>query len=256
MPRLSVILPVYNGAATLARALQSIADQSHPADEVVVINDGSTDTTAEVIAAWADRLPLAVIENDPNMGLIRSLQRGTAIATGDHFVRLDADDVWRPDHLAHLVALKRRAPEAVLLAGRAELRREDGSVLGKSAAPSDEDVRAQMMWDNPLVHSAVAMEAAAYRSVGGYTGPRFAEDYDLWIRLLRHGSFACTDKVSVTYIVSDTSVSRINRQKALGIRLALQRRALRAFARRHPARALRTLPLVLARQCANRLGIA
>ena len=255
MLRTSLIMPVYNGATTLEKALASVAEQTHPVDEVVVVNDGSTDATSTNIDNWRNRLPLLVVENPQNLGLTHSLQLGVKSATGDLVFRLDADDIWFPEHAETLVSLALAHPRAVLFAARARIFDSTGKPIGVSATVAEEKVRAQLFWDNPLVHSAIAFDKDAYAAVGGYRGPIYAEDYDLWIRLLRYGQLAATDRVSVRYYVFDGSISRIKRKLALRTRLGLQLQAIRAFAERHPFIAARTLPVVLLRQLLNRINL-
>lgn len=255
-PRTSVILPVYNGAKTLNRALCSILSQTREIDELVIVNDGSSDSTDEIIDSWVNKLPIVKVTNSPNLGLTQSLRRGVEHASGNLLLRIDADDLWLENHVESIVALKRRSPDAILLAARAEMRAEvGGQRLGESLECDNTNVRRHLLWDNPLVHSAVAIDKSAYNRVGGYTGPTYAEDYDLWIRMLEKGKFECTDKISVVYMVSQTSVSRINRQNALKIRLGLQRKAVSAFGSRHPIAAAKTLAIVWLRQFFNKFGL-
>jgi GT2 family glycosyltransferase len=252
-PRISLVLPVYNGAETLDRALTSIAAQSHTLDEVVVINDGSTDATAEIIGTWEKRLPIVVVQNSHNLGLISTLQHGVARASGDLLLRLDADDAWLPNHVEIMVGLRKRYPDAVLYASRALIRTTGPKNDIESDTVDDDSIRAKLLWDNPLVHSAVAFDKQAYETVGGYVSPKYAEDYDLWIRLLRHGSFAFSDETTAEYYVLEHSASSIKREKSLNIRFGLQRQAIRAFARQHPVVAVCILPIVLLRQVLNKV---
>lgn len=256
MIRTSLIIPVYNGAVTLEKAFSSVAGQTHSIDEVVVINDGSTDATSSIIKSWQGRLPLVVVDHPQNLGLTFSLSHGAQYTTGDLIFRLDADDIWLPQHVETLVALALSNPSAVLFSTRAEICDAAGGSIGLSAVVTEANVRAQLLWDNPIVHSAIAFYKNGFDAVGGYRGPTYAEDYDLWIRLLRYGQFAGADRVSVRYHVFDGSTSRIKRQKALRIRLGLQFKAIIAFAERHPYSAARILPVVLVRQLLSRLNLA
>lgn len=250
--KLSVILPVYNGAPTLERALCSILAQTQPLDELVVVDDGSTDQTGVIITDWRKKLPIVSVHNEKNMGLTRALQRGMNIASGSLIFRLDGDDAWLPHHVETLVGLRSRDPHAVLYASRATNRAaRSGDCLGISAILKEGSVRAKLLWDNPIVHSAVAFDKQAYQAAGGYLGPTYAEDYDLWIRLLRMGRLASTNETTLDYFVSERSLSRIKRTNALNVRFGLQRRAIRAFAKRHPAAAACVLPMVILRQALN-----
>ena len=255
-PRTSVLLPVYNGASTLERAFASVASQTLPVDEVIVVDDGSTDKTAQILSRWQTLLPLIIIKNSKNLGLTLSLQKAAKRASGDIFLRVDADDEWLPNHCKALINLVSENRHAVLFSSLAEMCDPSGGSIGQSEAVNEKTIRRGLLWDNPLVHSSTAISKSAYHGVGGYLGPTYAEDYDLWIRLLKNGRFACTDLVTVRYFISEDSVSRIRRQRALSIRLRLQAKAIRAFFLRHPVSAFLMTFVVIARQSLNWLKLA
>ena len=95
-PAISVILPVYNGEKFLHRAIQSILHQSFPDFGLIIINDGSTDRTGEIIGFETD-LRIVYIKNEVNRGLIYSLNKGIDLAKGKYIARMDADDICLPE---------------------------------------------------------------------------------------------------------------------------------------------------------------
>jgi hypothetical protein len=107
--RFSVIIPTYNRAATVAEAVASVLAQSVAAAEIIVIDDGSRDATAEALAPFAGRIRLVRQEN---AGVSAARNRGIALATGDWVTFLDSDDLWLPHRLAVLAAAVEREPEA------------------------------------------------------------------------------------------------------------------------------------------------
>lgn len=249
--RLSLVLAVYNGEQTLERALASVFAQSYPLDEVVIVNDGSSDATSQIIARWNERLPITCLVNERNIGFLQALQRGIGAATGNVVFRLDADDEWFPHHVATIMGLRRNTPDAILYTCRAEIRNLVSGATRLSDALEDTTIRARLMWDNPLVHSATAFDKRAFDAVGGYQQAHYALDYDLWVRLLRDGKLAVSNTATVAYFVLPTSLSRISKRKALRIRLGIQLLAVRTFCRRHPLIAILILPITLARQLIN-----
>lgn len=244
----TVIIPVLNGANTIDRALNSILRQTHPVDQVVIVNDGSTDLTAECVAGWRDRLPILDVANSENKGIIYSLRRGVDESTGDLIFRLDADDAWLPDHCERLVNLASNDSGASLFAARTSLTSFEGIEVGLSAKISEGDIRARLMWDNPIIHSSVAFRRTAYDFAGGYRGPKYAEDYDLWIRLVGYGSFSFSAVPSVQYFISPFSASRIKRDQALSIRANLQLFAIKQFRVLSPVRAVVIFSIVWTRK--------
>ncbi len=226
----SIILPVYNAEATIELCLESIERQTVRPLEVIIIDDGSTDGTRNKIQRWISRLPIQIIGLEKNGGLIAALQEGVKSASGRLLVRVDGDDIWLPDHLSVLNQLSKENPNGVLFATRALFRDQDVTKEDKlSPSVTNESIRWALQWDNPLVHSAVAIDRQRYFSVGGYKGPKHAEDYSLWIRLTASGEFVGSAKVTVIYNVSPNSVSRIARAKSLATRMQLQLDAISAF---------------------------
>ncbi len=130
-PRLSVVLPNYNHARLLPRALAALAAQQRQADEILLIDDASTDNSLEVAEGWAGRLPgLRIIRQQPNAGVVATLARGLREARGEYVYMAASDDEARPALFARGVAALEAHPEAALAAGEAVLRGPDGAVLG------------------------------------------------------------------------------------------------------------------------------
>ncbi|RRJ84577.1 glycosyltransferase [Aestuariirhabdus litorea] len=123
-PRISVIVPVYNGARTLARALESIFEQSFPACEVIVVDDGSTDDSVAVARSCSGNIQLIQQENQ---GVSAARNRGVEQARGEWVAFLDADDWFYPDRLKAHASLIERYPAVELLSGNFEYWHTDGS---------------------------------------------------------------------------------------------------------------------------------
>ena len=246
--KVSVVMPVLNGGKMVLDAVASIAAQSHGVDEFVLIDDGSTDGTGDRVHAATRHLSvsLLLLRNETNLGIARSLDRGVRASCGDLVLRLDADDRWLPSHVAALVAMARRDANAVLFSSRVRLVDEDRGPLGESPVIDARDIRWKLAWDNPLTHSATGFRRQAYLAAGGYRPTFRWEDYDLWIRLLQQGDAGFCNDVTMEYTVASNSLSRIGR-RGMRDRLALQRRAARAFFRHHPVRIAAMSPAILTR---------
>ena len=181
---ISAVIPTYNRAGLLAQAIDSALAQTRPPDEIVVVDDGSTDRTPEVLARYAGRV--RAVRQD-NGGEAAARNRGIAEARGRWIAFLDSDDLWEPEALARLTEAARSVPEAGLVAMRARSLREDGTrtrrVHGKKSPGPYFTTRSLLMGDAggvlmPMVKRDLLVEA------GGFdTSLRSATDCDMWLRL-------------------------------------------------------------------------
>jgi glycosyltransferase involved in cell wall biosynthesis len=128
-PAFSVIIPAYNSAATLARAVDSVFAQTWPAHEIIVVDDGSTDDTLQVARGFGDRVRVI---HQSNAGVSMARNRGAEAATGDWLAFLDADDWYYPDRLRWHAEWIAHDPGLDFLTGDYEYRHEDGSLTGTS----------------------------------------------------------------------------------------------------------------------------
>lgn len=133
-PRISVIIAVHNGAKTIGRAVASVFAQSYPAYELIVVDDGSTDETPEVLSAYADRIRYI---RQPNSGVSAARNAGAAAAQGDWLAFLDADDWYYPERLRWHAEWIARDPALDFLTGDYEYRRPDGSLISRSLEITD-----------------------------------------------------------------------------------------------------------------------
>jgi hypothetical protein len=186
-PRISVVLPVYNGKTFLAEAIGSILEQSFRDFELIAIDDGSTDGSANILDAVRD--PRVRVVHQPNAGLAASLNRGISLARGEYIARQDHDDLSLPMRFARQVQFLEQNSDCALVGTRAEIRSDDGSARRFHDHPADDAALGfELLFDNPFVHSSVMLRKRAVESLGGYsTDParQPPEDYELWSRLAR-----------------------------------------------------------------------
>ena len=185
--RASWLIPVRDGSAWLQEAVDSALDQCSKQDEVVVVDDGSTDGGA---TALKDHSQLRVVRQEP-LGITAALELGRKICQGQYLARLDADDIALPGRLAAQVEALDAEPDLAVVGGRAQL------VTGEQSAEGMrhyvdwvnrlEDPHPQLLVESPLFHPATTLRAEAIANVGGYREGDFPEDYDLWLRLVSAG---------------------------------------------------------------------
>jgi glycosyltransferase involved in cell wall biosynthesis len=235
--KLGVLICVYNGAKTLDDTLTSIKIQTIYLSEVVIVDDASSDRTHSIIKAWATKLPIKHITNKKNIGLAKSLSYGMKFVTADWVFRIDADDVWKLNHVKLLLNGIKQDQNTVLLSSQANLLNIHKMKLGISSLCSNKNVRSLLMWDNPLIHSCTAFKKSAYFHVGGYRDVKW-EDYDLWIRLLSIGKLAFIASPTIQYLVNNKSLSRIGYIDAIEARWHFQKLAIKTFFFQHPLHAV------------------
>ncbi|MBV8753423.1 MAG: glycosyltransferase [Hyphomicrobiales bacterium] len=184
-PRVSVVLPVYNGEAFLTEALNSILAQSFRDFELIAIDDGSSDASGEILARLAKADSRVIVLVQENAGIIASLNRGLALARGEFIARMDADDVAHPERFARQVAFLDTRPDVAVVGCAVTLIDEIGKPIRDVDYPgTPETVAAFLETGSALAHPAVMMRRDTVRAVGGYRAAyRHAEDYDLWLRL-------------------------------------------------------------------------
>ena len=189
MPRVSVLLPIRNAAATLGAALASLEAQTFPDFEVIAVDDGSSDATAAVLRASSASPRLRVISAPPR-GIVPALNRAAAEARGEYLARMDADDIARPERLARQVALLDAHRDIVACGTRVRYVPRAGLRDGArryerwiNALVTPEDIERELFVECPIPHPTLMMRRARFEEVGGYRDGPFPEDYDLVFRL-------------------------------------------------------------------------
>lgn len=185
MPAVSVLMSVYNGAPWIGDAVASILEQTLREIELIVVDDGSTDTTPAILGRLDDRR--LRVERQPRAGLTRSLNRALALARAPLVARLDADDISLPERLARQRAFLDRSIDVGLVGSAAREIELDGRVIGDLCPPTDDaELRRALIRRNPFVHSSVMMRRELVERAGGYDERwPVAQDYDLFMRLSR-----------------------------------------------------------------------
>lgn len=232
MPEVTVLMAVHNAAPFLREAVDSVLGQTFKDFEFLIIDDGSTDATGELLATYTDTR-IRVIRLVENSGLVAALNVGIDESRGDLIARMDGDDICEPRRLELQVAFLRQHPQVLLLGTGFVLIGTDGYPFERVLYPTDDAVLQERLLDgSQFCHPSVMMRPDVVRRLGGYrdVGRGPAEDYDLWLRIAEQGQIANLPEVLLRYRVHEgqTSVSKLVRQRQtahLYKTLALQRRA-------------------------------
>lgn len=227
-PKLTILLPVYNGEEYLPAALESCLGQSFGDFELLAIDDGSSDATWEILRLYARRdRRLRPVRNPRNLRLIATLNRGLALARGEYLARQDHDDLSLPGRLAAQVDFLERHPDHVLVGSYFSTMDPQDRLLARPwpHPTGDGALRAMLVAYNPFAHGTLAMRLEPIRRHGLRFDPAMlhAEDYDFYSRLMRHGRAAILPRELVRYRVHPGSVSARNLtlQHQMATRIAL-----------------------------------
>jgi GT2 family glycosyltransferase len=209
---ISAVIPCYNHARYIERAIRSAMTQTRPVDEVIVVDDGSTDQSSVIIR----RLGVRCIRSERRSGPSAARNLGVAAARGDLIAFLDADDYWEPTHCEHVAALLERHAECAVAFSRARLFTHDDAsptldiVSENDSArwataiviPEDQPTSMQrhLLQSNLVPQSTAIVRRSILEQRGGYDASRLlAEDYELWLRLSRSHPFVCTHRITAGY---------------------------------------------------------
>lgn len=189
---LSVVVPLYNKAPTIARALDAIACQSDPPDEVVVVDDGSTDAGPEIVTEYLTRYPNWRLLRKENGGVSSARNWGIEHASHPYVCLLDADDVWLNNHCAVMKAMLTAHPECVLyVSGNVKRRNDSPPPTAQQAFLKLNSVEFYASYARrpSFVHtSAVAVARSALTEIGGFpTAGIRSQDIYVWLRLAASG---------------------------------------------------------------------
>jgi glycosyltransferase involved in cell wall biosynthesis len=222
-PVISVIMPVRNGAEFLPEAVASVRSQEYGDFEFLIVDDGSDDGTADMLADFADADRRIRLLRQAPQGIVVALNSAIAAARGPYLARIDADDRARPDRLGKQLAFMQAHADVGLLGSWAEKIDAAGTIAGRMTPPADADTLGRLLGrTNPFIHSAVMMRTAVVRRLGGYRAAfRAAEDYDLWLRMAEVGGVANLADCLTQYRLHGANVSRSDAiRQSFSVRLA------------------------------------
>jgi len=216
MPYVSVVISVHNGETHLEECIDSILDQTYQDFEFIVLNNGSTDRTPEILQQYAT--PRLRVIHQENIGIARSLNKGINLSQGNLIARLDADDLSLPHRLERQVEFMRQNPDVVLCGSRS--RELIGNKSFSQKVPyieKDEAVRKILSCLNPFMHSTTMFRKKTFLETGGYSDRfKYSQDYDLWVRMLKLGqAYILKDELSVVRLIEHSFSNQHNRAQKL-----------------------------------------
>lgn len=198
-PRITVLMPVFNGGEYVGAAIQSILGQTFGDFEFLIIDDGSTDASPAICRSYRDPR-IRWIGNGENLGLIATLNKGLDLARGEYVARMDCDDISFPERFARQIEFMDRHPEIGLCGTWYERDSNGGKTIMKPAA-EDHLIRFYLIFDTVFAHNTIffrrdILERYRLRYDPHY---KYAEDYEFWVRCSRHTRLANIPEVLLRY---------------------------------------------------------
>lgn len=211
-------MPAYNAENFIAEAIDSILAQTYADFELIILDDGSTDSTADIVQGYTDDRVFLVRKK--NEGVAMSLNRGIELAKGEFIWRHDADDISLPEKLEKEVSFLEENPTCLLVATQIAFMTERGLVAKAKRQPKQSWFRDQpFKWVafedfspfSPITHGTVLIRASAFVKAGHYrTDFITSEDIDMWLRMMEHGKLAVLNECLSFHRISATSATAIH----------------------------------------------
>lgn len=210
---LVILMPVYNGERFVAEALESILNQTYPYFIFKIIDDGSTDSTPEILDSYARRDSRIEITRQANVGVATTLKRACQTITTRYMARQDADDFSYPDRIERQIRYLEEHPEISLLGTSFEILHPDASLESYPLLLKHEQICDRFLRDNAFAHGSIMVRMKEFREIGFYdTSPESShiEDYHAWVRLARRHRVANLPEVLYRYRNHGESISGIH----------------------------------------------
>lgn len=199
----SVIIPCYNAEKYIAETLQSVLQQTYPTLEVIVVDDGSKDTSAAIVAAVSAREPRVRLHAKPNSGVADSRNVGIGLAQGEYIAFLDADDLFEPDNLARKVDyLAQHQAIGLVHSAETRFRSETGQTVEVIQGRGGQVLPLLLGMSTTVIHSpsSVVVRRQVLDQAGHFdTKLSTSADWELWVRLARETEFGYLPQTLVRY---------------------------------------------------------
>lgn len=226
VPRVTILMSVYNAARYLGKAIDSILNQTFTDFEFVIINDGSTDGSREILDAVRDRR--VRLFHTVNRGLGAALERGVRESRAPYLARMDADDIAVSHRLGVQIDYLDQHPDVGVVTGDwVAIDSHDIPVRTSQTSDGPLIISWKLLWENPICHPVVMMRRDVLLSAGvNYDPGCTVEDYDVWTRLLFHTRFAHIGQVLLRYRLNAAGMTGTRDRRQLDATSRIQQRTL------------------------------
>ncbi|MEY4572068.1 MAG: hypothetical protein RLZ10_1294 [Bacteroidota bacterium] len=207
IPRVSILMPAYNAAKYIITAIESILNQTFTDFEFIIINDGSTDETEEIIQSYKDSR-IRYFKNESNIKLIATLNKGFDLCRGEYIVRMDADDISHLDRIQKQVEFMDENPKVGLSGTAFE---SFGFINGPYYYRlMDQEIRIRLLHECHMLHPSIILRTSVIRENNIYMTVLHGEDLDFFIRISEHTKLANLPDILINYQQLPESMSKAN----------------------------------------------
>lgn len=225
-PLVTVLLPVYNGAEYVKEAIDSILNQTFTDFELLIIDDGSTDNSVEIVEAYMDNR-IRLVKNEKNLGLTPTFNKGVDMIDTKYTARMDADDISNPTRFEKQVAYLEAHPNVAMVDALNVFIDKDGKIMDRvfNGIHTEKELRDSLPNDNLISHPTMMIRTDIYKKYK-YRLIQF-EDYDLWLRLANDGHVIHRiNEVLLKYRIHGNSYTDSGKKKSSGtLRQAITKRS-------------------------------
>jgi len=229
MPKVSFVISVHNGEKFLENCIDSVLNQTFKDFECIILNNGSTDKTPEILKQYTD--PRLKIIHQKNLGVSSSLNKGVGLSNSDLIARLDVDDFLFIQRLEKQTEFMINNPQVALCGSRFQM------LLGEKYLPQrvnfiqkDDIIKRSLCLFNPFAHSTVMFRKKTFVDAGGYSEKlKYGLDYELWLRMLTLGEAHILDNELCVIRMGKHSLSYKNKRRQKIEGLKIRWRAFRKF---------------------------
>ncbi len=225
MPEISVILPVHNGEKYLKEAVESILGQTFTDFELIIIDDGSTDSTADIVKSFDDER-IVYLKNETNVGISDTMNRGIAVSKGRYIARMDADDISLPTRFEKQINYMKQNSDISVLGCAIEIFGEEIEGYVRRFSCNNDDIRIDLIFSTPFAHPTLMFDRCVFeydRYDSSFNG---LEDYELWLRFAQKYKMSVMPEVLFKYrkhigqVTKNYSKDYIEKLKILKIKQA------------------------------------
>jgi len=209
-PMISVVMPVYNAEKYLNEAIESILTQTYDDFEFIILNDGSTDRSEEIILSYNDAR-IVYIKNETNLQIVKTLNKGVAVAKGKYIARMDADDISLPQRFEKQIQCMEGNPHIAICGTHIQIFGDKRYTL--SYPLNDMEIKAKLLFNTALGHATILAKTEIFQKFQYDEEYNKSEDYELWTRLLLEYQASNIPELLYEYRYHATQTCTIHKKK-------------------------------------------